>query len=79
MTIGSIAPDLNTFIEGKEPTYVYSLLNLLSNIIICVIALCSHVFLTLLKLCGADSFKSPKCDCKFQHFAVIIRNVTAKC
>ena len=28
-------------------------------------------------LCGADSFKSPKCDCKFQHFAFIIRNVTA--
>ena len=28
-------------------------------------------------LCGADSFKSPKYDCKFQHFAVIIRNMTA--
>ena len=27
----------------------------------------------------ADSFKSLKFDCKFQHFAVIIRNVTAKC
>ena len=30
-------------------------------------------------VCGADSFKSLKFDCKFQHFAVIIRNVTAKC
>ena len=30
-------------------------------------------------LCGVDSFKGPKCDCKFQHFAVIIRSVTAKC
>ena len=30
-------------------------------------------------LYAADSFKSPKCDSKFQHFAVIIRNVTAKC
>ena len=29
-------------------------------------------------LCGEDSFKYSKCDCKFQHFAVIIRNVTAK-
>ena len=28
---------------------------------------------------GADSFKSFKFDCKFQHFSVIIRNVTAKC
>ena len=28
-----------------EPTYVYSLLNLLSNIIICVIALCFYCFL----------------------------------
>ena len=27
----------------------------------------------------ADSFKSPKYDCKFQQFAVIIRNVTAQC
>ena len=25
----------------------------------------------------ADGFKSPKCDCEVQHFAVIIRNVTA--
>ena len=30
-------------------------------------------------LCGADSIKSLKYDCKFQHIAVIIGNVTAKC
>ena len=30
-------------------------------------------------ICGADSFKSPKYNGKFQHFAVIIRNVTAEC
>ena len=35
---------------SMEPTYEYSLLNLLSYIIICVIALCLHVFLMLLKL-----------------------------
>ena len=32
-----------------------------------------------LPVCGADSFKSPKYDCKFQHFAVKIRNMTATC
>ena len=29
--------------------------------------------------CGADSFKSPKCDRKMLKVTVIIRNVTAKC
>ena len=26
---------------------------------------------------GADNFKSPKYECKFPHFAVIIRNMSA--
>ena len=38
----------------------------------------NHAFRTCFTLCGAYSFKSPKCFCKFQHFAVIIRNVSAK-
>ena len=29
-------------------------------------------------VCCADSFKSPKYDCKFQYFVVIIQNVTSK-
>ena len=31
--------------------------------------------ITCVKLCGADSFKIPKCDRNFQQFAVIIRNM----
>ena len=28
-------------------------------------------------LCGADGFKSPKCNLNFQHFVVIIQNLTS--
>ena len=43
----------------------------------CAILLNVHNWV-FLGTCSADSFKSPKCDCNFQKFTVIIRNITAK-
>ena len=67
-----------------EARMVYKLVTMLNKISVSDNLLTRRIHnqnfsLTGFNLCGADSFKSLKFDCKFQHFAVIIRNVTAKC